>query len=64
MTVTVPPEPYSIYWDNLHSSAVNKMCFILALIFFVLVLYACLIFLTITLQDEFESLDYTAYCPK
>ena len=44
-----PPEPYTIYWDNLHSSAVNKILFSVTLLFFVLIMYVILIYLTITL---------------
>ena len=49
LTVEVPPEPYTIYWDNLHSSAVNKILFSVTLLFFVLIMYVILIYLTITL---------------
>ena len=64
LTVSEPPEPYAIYWDNYHLSIVRKDIFGLLLTVLILLFLSITLAFTYALQEQFESINYSTYCPK
>ena len=64
LTVTTPPEPYEIYWDNYNQSFSRQI------VFFIIIIIICLLLLSITwiftllLEKQFDSINYSDFCPK
>mmetsp|Transcript_29496 Transcript_29496/g.44821 ORF Transcript_29496/g.44821 Transcript_29496/m.44821 type:complete len:137 (+) Transcript_29496:1109-1519(+) len=64
LMVNEPPEPYSIYWDNYRQSMVRKL-FIGILLALSCLLYLAITFgFTVALKEQFDSINYSTYCPK
>lgn len=64
LSVAVPAEPFAINWANMKDNAGTRILFSLLLFLILVILLAINIYMTMTLQKEFESLDYSSYCPK
>jgi len=64
LTVSEPPEPYAIYWDNYHQSMVRKLVFGIFMLILVLLFLSITIGCSYALEKQFDSINYSTYCPK
>ena len=64
LTVSEPPEPHSIYWDNYETSMTRRIIMGVLLSVILLLCLAITWVFTMALEDQFDSINYSSYCPK
>jgi hypothetical protein len=64
LTVSDPPEPHAIHWDNFEAGMSRRIIMGLLLTVIIVLCLAITWLFTMALEKQFDSINYSAYCPK